>query len=378
MASRSVYLGLLDIDIRGTLDLKTKRGAASKEDIVKYLFSYALVADEVCMQGSAPLKSKNVFLAFTRLSPAFQRNELHLEKPVFSFVLSNESDSYLSYLVERLSFLTVKGGHNSERQAYIDNDGLSTAKLLDQSLNLAHVKKRTHSVSNEYKSSLLLTLHSGRYGEHGIKDEVAAAAIQVLTDEQIIQTHNLLNSLGLAGIEQINAVYRTARERYRKANAYGSDSIDSETKPHFQWRNIWAYLSHLNLTGLLTSDSALHPKLLFKLRSLKSFKNMNELYFECQDQDDIDAFLHLLRELRVNGKWRSLFKQSPGAAIAFFFEALNGADIGYKAVNKALEQLAKTYFLQVADEVFAKKMYAIYACAENLAFDLADMTRRKI
>ncbi len=376
MASHSVYLGLLDIDIRGHLDLKTHQGEAAPADILKYLFAYALVADEVCMQGSAPLKSKSVFVAFTRLAEAFQRNELHEEKPIFSFVLSDDSESYLSYLVERLSLLRAKGGHNVERLAYLGNDGLSAAQTLDKSLNLGYVKKKTRSVSSEYKSSLLLALQSGRYSEHGIEDEVAAKAIKILTNEQIIQTHHLLESLGLADIEQVNTVYRTARERYRKANAYGSESTNSETKPHFQWKNIWAYLSQLNLTSILAKDLALTPTLLYRLRTLRSLKAMNDLYFECQDQSDIDALLNILHGFRMNGKFRSLLKQSPGAAVAFFFEALNQADIGYKPISKGLEQLAKTFLLDVTDEVFAKKVYFIHSRAEILAQDLAALTRQ--
>ncbi|NOT66326.1 MAG: hypothetical protein HOP06_09940 [Methylotenera sp.] len=374
MASRSVYLGLLDIDIRGNLDLKTSLGQASPSDVLKYLFAYAIVADEVCMQGSAPLKSKSVFIAFTRLAEAFQRNELHEEKPIFSFVLSGESESYLSYLVERLSFLRVKGGHNAERSAYLGNDGLTAAQMLDKCLNIRHVKKRTRSVSDEYKSSLLLSLRSGRYNEHGVKDDVAEKAIKLLTEEQIIQTHHLIESLHLQDIEQVNAVYRTARERYRKANAYGSESINSETKPHFKWKNILAYLSHINLTTILSKDSALEPMLLYRLRILKSLKAMNDIYFECQDQADIDALLNILNQLRINGKLRSLLKQSPGAAIAYFFESLNQAEIGYKSVNKGLEELSKVFLLNVADEVFAKKVYSIHSCMEMLARDLAVLT----
>jgi hypothetical protein len=370
MTSRSVYLGLLDIDIRGHLDLKTSQGEATPADIVKYLFSYALIADEVCMQGSAPLKSKNVFVAFTQMAEAFQRNEMHEEKPIFSFVLSDESESYLSYLVKRLSFLRSKGGYNVERFAYLWNDGLVAAQALDTSLSLAHVKKRTRSVSDEYKSSLSRVLQSGRYDEHGIKDEVAAKAIKILTDEQTIQTFCLLKSLSLQDIEQVNAVYQTARERYRRSNAYGCMSLNSETKPHYQWRNIWAYLSQLGFADLLANSSALTPTLLYKLRSLKSLSAMKDIYFECQDQTDITALLNILHGLRVNGKLRSLLRQSPSAAVAFFFEALNQAEIGYKSVNKGLEQLAKAFLFDVVDEVFAKKMYVIYSYAELLSRDI--------
>lgn len=375
MASHSVYLGQLDIDIQGRLDLRTSQGEATSADIVRYLFSYALVADEVCMQGSAPLKNKSVFVAFTRISEAFQRNERHEEKPVFSFVLSNESESYLGYLIERLSFLRGKGGHNAERLAYLGNDGLAAAQALDATLDLGTVKKRTKSISEEYKSSLLLTLRSGSYGEHGVKDEIAEKVIQLLNDEEIIQTHYLLNSLALSDIEQINAVYRVARERYRRANAYGSESLSSESKPHFQWKNIWAYLSQLHLKDILLGDSVLTPSLLFKLRTLKSLKEMNDIYFECQDQADIDALLNMLQQLRVNGKLRSLMKQSPGAVIAFFFETLNQAEIGYKSVNKGLEQLAKVFLLDIADEAFAKKLYVIHSCLENISRDLAALRR---
>lgn len=372
MGARRVYLGLLDIDLQGRLDLQTRKGEAAPAEIARYLFSYGLIASDVCMQGSAPLKSAGVFLAYTRLAEAFQRNEAHQEKdPVFSFVLSSEPESYLGYLAERLSFLRGKGDFNTERQAYLGNDGLNAARQLDKVIDIGTVRKRTKSVSGEYKSTLLFAFKSGNAEELKIPDAVAKQAIAILNDEEIIQTHFLLTSLKLSEQEQINAVYRAARERYRKANAYGSEAIDSESKAHFQWRNVWAYLGLLGMSGLLSKESALNATLLFKLRALPSFKAMNDYYFECQDQEDIDALLKLLHQLQVNGKLRSLLKQSPGAAVAFFFETLNQAEIGYKSVNKGLEQLAKIFLLDVADEVFAKKIYAIHASAEALRKDLA-------
>lgn len=374
MAKRSVYLGLLDIDINGYLDLKTKNGEATTDDVQLYMFAYALVADEVCMQGSAPLKNKSVFLAFAKLVEAFQRNEMHENKPIFSFVLSDQAESYLSYLSERVPFLKKMSGQNTELAAYMNNDARTTAQVLDSRLNLNNVTRRTHSVSNEYKSMLLFALRSGHVSEHGVVDSVAVRAIDILSNEQIIQTHQLLESLGLADREQINAVYRLARERYRRANAFGSESINSETKAHYQWKNVSTYLLNTGIANVLSKKSNLTPALLFKLRSLKSLKVMNELYFDCQQQSDADAFFAVLHQLRVNGKLRSLMKQSPGAAIAFFFEALNQSEIGYKAVNKGLEQLAKIFLLDVADEMFAKKVHLIYSSAELLEKDLADVS----
>lgn len=372
--SRSVYLGLLDIDISGSLDLKTKKGEASSGHIIKYLFSYALVADEVCMQGSAPLKNINVFSAYVKLLEAFRRNELHDEKPVFSFVLSDESESYLSYLVERLSFLRGIGGRNAERDAYLSNNGKFAAESLDKTLNVNRIKRRTRSVSGEYRSSLLIALASGRYDEHGVEDEVVDKVIKILSEEEIIQTNHLLNALNLSDIEQINAVYRAARERYRKANAFGCESMDSETRPHFIWKNISEYLAVLGFEPLLSDEGALSSTLLYKLRSLKSLREMNQIYFECQDQNEISALIDVLRELRLNGRIRSLMKKSPGAAIAFLFEVLNQADVGYKSVNKGLEHLAKLLVLDALDEVFAKRVYSIYSCAENLRRDLTELT----
>ena len=374
MARHSVYLGLLDIDINGRLDLKTKSGEASADDVHLYMFSYALIADEVCMQGSAPLKSKSVFIAFSKLVEAFQRNEMHEDRPIFSFVLSDQSESYLSYFSERVPFLKKMGGQNTELSAYVNNEGRVAAQILDTRLNLTNVKRRTNSVSEEYKSSLLFALRSGRVNEHGILDAVAKQAIEILSNEQIIQTHHLLESLGLADREQINAVYRLARERYRRANAFGSESINSETKTHFKWKNISNYLLNTGVASFLSKRSTLTPAMLFKLRNLKSLKAMNELYFECQDQSDVDAFFNVLRELRADGKLRSLMKQSPGAAVAFFFEALNQSEIGYKAVNKGLEQLAKIFLLDIADEMFAKKVHLIYSSAELLEQDLAKLS----
>lgn len=377
MTKHSVYLGKLDIDIRGKLDLLSTHGEATSNDIIRYLFAYALVADEVCMQGSAPLKSKSVFGAFSQLAEAFQRNELHEEKPVFSFVLSNETESYLSYVVERLSFLKTKDNENIEKLAYLENDAKDTAQRLDKLLNLNVVKKRTRSVSNEYKASLLIALSSGSYNEHGIEDEVAVKAIEILSQEDLIQTHSLLKSLNLIKVEQINAVYRAARERYRNSNAYGSESLNSETKPHFKWKNVWLYLSSLGLEELLQSSLTLDPKLLFTLRALKSFKALNEIYFECQDQDDIDALLLVMKKLRLDGKFVTLKKQSFPATVSLFFETLNQTDIGYKSLNKALEHLAKMFVLDVADEVFAKKIYLTHKLIENFHRDFSIVKIKK-
>ena len=375
MPHRNVYLGLLDIDIHGNLDLKKRHGQVEYSDIVSYLFAYGVVADQVMMQGSAPLKSKNIFLAYTQLSEAFQRNEKHEDKPIYSFVLSNEVESYLSYIVQRLSFLRGISGTNTELISYIRNNAQDVSKLLDKNLNLKTVQKRTQSVSSEYKSSLLITLASGKFEEHGITDETAFKAIQLLSDEEIIQTHHLINSLSLVDVEQINSIYRVARDRYKNANAFGCESLNTEAKPHFNWKNISLYLDALNLPKFVYSDIELTPYLLFKIRNLSSLKQMNNIYFECQNQQDITALLEMLNQFKINGKLRSLLKQSPAIAIAFFFETINQAEIGYKTINKALEQLAKVFLSDVTAEIFAKKIYLVHTSAMKFENDLAMLTK---
>jgi hypothetical protein len=329
------------------------------------------------MQGSAPLKSNAVFGAYLRLSEAFVRNELHDQNPIFSFVLSSEAETYLSYLVERLSFLRQKGSNNAEKQAYLNNDASNVARSLDMQLKRSAPKKRTRSVSKTYKSSLLLVLNSGDVSEHGISDEVANEAVKILSNEEIIQTFSLLSDLHLSDIEQFNAVYHTARERYRRANAHASEAHNSEEKTHFKFSNLCRYLSLIGFKDIISKTATLDSKMLFKLRNLPSMKEMNNVYFECQDQDDIDALLSTLQEFKINGKIRSLFKHSSGAVVAYFFESLNHADIGKKALNKALEHLAKMFFCDLSEEVFAQKIYAIYATAETLEKEIIGLTNKR-
>lgn len=373
MPSLSVYLGLLDIDIKGHLELRSNLGEAQQNDILKYLFCYALIAQEVCMQGSAPLKNQNVFLAYRRLSEAFLRNEAHEEKPIFSFVLSSESESYLNYIVERLSFLRNRDKENTELTTYINNDAAKVASFLDKNINVNHVKKRVKSVSKEYKSSLSLVLNSGSFIEHGIKDEVAKKTINLLTNEEIIQTHHLLKSLDLNEIEQINCLYRVARDRYRKANAFGSNSINSETKPHFLWSNVWRYLNGIGLTPILNNNRALTCSTLFKLRNSKYLKELNNIYYECQHQEDINILLELISRPRINYNLKSIIKESNKILIPYIFEAISKSEVAPKPLVKGMELIVTRYMTDTVNEILAKKIFLVHGLMENLSNEIKNL-----
>ena len=74
MPTRRVYLGHVDVGPDAKLELKRRDGDATDSDVLRYLFRYGLLADQVLMQGSAPLKSRQVLLVYVRLLEAFKRN----------------------------------------------------------------------------------------------------------------------------------------------------------------------------------------------------------------------------------------------------------------------------------------------------------------
>ena len=374
MALHRVYLGRIDIGPEGLLDLYTQRGRADTNAVLVYLFMFGLVADEVYMQGSAPLKSLSVYSAYRSLGEAFQRNEVNEPHPVFAFVLSEESEDYTSYLRKRLEFLQQHGGENAEQKAYIANHGTDTSKMLDADLSLVEIPKRTRSVSTAFRKTLASSLQSGNIGNNHVTDETANEAMRKLQASENIQTFAFIDSLEVADARQLDAIYDLVREKYRRSNAYGSECIDSDERLQFQVRNVSRFLKSIGLAKVLLSPLGLTASLLFKLRGLKSFRELKAEYFRCQSQEDINELLHIIEQFSMNGKVRGILKQSPAAAIAIIFEALNEAQIGYKAINKGLEHLAKALLRDAFDEVFAKRCYRVLNGLEELKKEMHHLT----
>jgi hypothetical protein len=370
MTQRKVYLGHIDIGRSGLLDLRTSTRQATAFEVERYLFLNGLIADEVLMQGSAPMKSIDVFSAYRALSEAFVRNEFHEPKPIFAFVLSDEAEDYSTYIQERLDLLKTQGSSNAERFAYLSNDGLAVAKKIDEGLSLINVPRRTRSVSKAFRRGLIASLESGDVQKHSINDETAKETIKKISESVILQTFALVDSLEVRETEQLAAVYALARNRYRQANAFGSDSINSDDSVIYDWSNVKSFFEAIGLAEYLNGCKGFSSELLFKLRQLEPLRELRDELFKSQSQRDIDELFSILKTLRVKGRIRSTVADSPAALAALVFEGLNEAKIGYKSINKAAEFLSKSVLTDAFSEHFAKRCFRLFKQIDLLQREL--------
>jgi hypothetical protein len=369
MPTRRVYLGHVDVGPDAQLDLRQANTDATEEDVLRYLFNFGLVADQVLMQGSAPLKSRQVLSAYLRLLEAFKRNEDHEPEPIFAFALTEEAEGYTQYILDRLHALRNAGDANAERVAYINNQAVAAAKRLDADLTLVDVPRRKKSVSKVFRHGLLSLLRSNDPKATGVSAETSGRAIEKINESEQIQTFKLISDLSLEEREQARALYQVTRNRYRQANALGIEAMSSDDSPVWSMQHITGFLHAIGLYSWVADPRNLTSELLFKIRRFDSFRALREEFFVSQSDLDLAELTTMLKNLRMNGKILSTVRQSPGALAALVFEGLNEAKIGYKSINKAGELISKTVFSDLADEHFAKRCYRLHALVEQLARD---------
>ena len=375
--SRRLYLGRVDIGLDSKLELRRADGEATDKDVLAYLFCYGLIADQVFMQGSASLKSKQVQSAYLCLFEAFRRNENHEPTPVFVLALDEDVDGYAEYFLDRSIILRTMGADNAERNAYLQSDALRAAKQLDADLSATRVPRRQKSVGKAFRDGLLGVLRSKDVESTGLTKETADKAIRKIDQTETLQTFNLIKTLNLAEVEQISALYDVARERYRKANAYGVDALNSDDSPIWNFSTIKKFLTAIGLRRHLATLPGLSSESLFKIRRIPAFRELREEYFLCQSENDTHVLVELLQTLRVDGRIRSAVRQSPGALAALLFEALTENGIGYKALNKSAELLTKSVLSDAADEYFGQRCYRLFGMIEQLERELQEFVIRQ-
>jgi hypothetical protein len=370
MPQRRVYLGQVDIRPDGQLDLKAPKELPMSDYLIRYFFMYGLIADEVYMQGSAPLKSTAVFHAYQRLAEAFKRNENHEKAPIYGFVLSDEAEDYESYIAQRLEILEGERDSNAERQAYLKNNAIDSSKRLDADLCFTDIPRRTKSVSKSYRKGLIKTLGINHETDFLISQKTAEIALSKINSMENLQTFSLLTSLGLNDRDQLRAMYKLARRKYRQANAFGCEAINNEDSPLFNFENIRGFLQAIGLSEYLAKPQNISANTLFKLRNIQSIQLLKDEYYTCQNEADIHELIGIISMLRLNGRIRSAVKQSPAALVALIFEGLSQANIGNKAINKGAEVIAKAVFDNAVDEHFAKRCYRLFSLVEQFNQEL--------
>lgn len=376
MPTRCVYLGHVDVGPDAKIELRRQHAGATDDDVLQYLFRYGLVADQVLMQGSAPLKSRQVLLAYLRLLEAFKRNEDHEPTPIFAFGLSDDSESYTEYILDRLHILRSAGETNAEKAAYLSNRAIDAAKQLDADLSVVDVPRRKRSVSSAFRRGLLSLLRSNQPKSSCISEETSGRAIENIGESEMVQTFRLISSLNLQEAEQARALYQATRNRYRQANALGIGAMNSDDSPVWSSSHITRFLDAIGLQPWLATAGNLTSDLLFKIRRFESYRALREEYFMAQSDADLNELTTMLRNLRISGKVLSTVRQSPGALVALVFEGLNEAEIGYKALNKAGELITKSVFADLADEHFAKRCYRLHELVKQLERETCGLTPR--
>lgn len=375
MPTRNVYLGHVDIDTDARIDL-SHHDHMTDSSVLLYLFRYGILADQVLMQGSAPLKSKRVLNAYFKLAEAFRRNENHEPIPVFAFSLSDEAEGYVEYIRKRYILLKKLGDENNpESTAYRKNKALESASALDMDLAYTDVPRRKKSVSSIFRKGLASSLKSNAPEKTGISHETSDRAKDAAENAETIQTFNLISSLNLGEVEQARKLYAIARACYRQANAAAIGAVNSDDSHIWSSVRISEFYEAIGIYDFLRVRKSLSSEMLFKIRRCESFRLIREEYFLAQSDMELLEFNTMLKALRVGGRVRSAIRQSPSALISLIFEALNEAKLGYRPINKAGEIIAKNAASGHVDALFAKRCYRLYDIMEKLSSELKLMAK---
>lgn len=371
MAARSVYLGKLDIDLTGKLELKINGSTPHENGLVLYLFLYGLIANEVLLQGSAPLKIKNIFKAYISLQEAFVRNENHEKTPIFSFVLSNDSENYTDYIKQRFSLLR---NDNIEKQSYMNNNALEVSRKLSSDLIFSNVKKRTKSISEVFRFSVADSF----YSEETIilEDNIILKAIERAENITFFQTFEFIKSLELNEPQKIKYIYDKVRQKYEQSNAFGCESSCDFETIQFQIKNIIKYIKVIGLDKLLKRSEALKAPLLFKLRKLASLQELNNFYFECQEQKDIDDFFDLILAVNTDKSLRNIMQQSPSDLIPLIFEYTSEFIPIPKLLSKGFEFIFKSSSNELTKNYYEQKKFQIFTASERLHRDVESLINK--
>lgn len=374
MATRKVYLGRVDIDQAARIDLK-HHDSLTDGRVLLYIFRYGILADEVSMQWSAPLKSKQVLNAYFKLGEAFKRNENHEPTPIFTFSLNDVADGYFEYLSERYVFLKKLGDEdNAESVAYRKNQAKESARKLDGDLAAVDVPRRKKSVSAIFRNGLWSALRANDPKKTGVSDETAGLAINAIKESEEVQTFNLVSSLGLKEVNQANALYEMARACYRQANAASVNAINSDDLPVWAIERVAGFCEAIGIHDLLRSTKSISAELLFKIRGIESFKILRDEYFNAQSDAELAELNVMLRTLRVNGRVRSVMRKSPSAITILIFEALSEAKINYWPL-KAFEALSRK-IVSDRNEHFAMRCHRFYGLIRELNYELSELAHK--
>ncbi len=367
---RKVYLGKLDIAPDGELELRTNGVPFSEEQVLRYLFIYGLICDQVLIQGSSPLKNKRVFSAYLNLFEAFRRNGLNTSDPVYSFIQSDTS--YVDYFLSRNFLLRGVNARNPERQAYALNNASAIAEKLDKSLFGAQIVKRTTNVPASFRKGLLSHLKDIEKTDIFLFERTASKVIAKVNNTEFLQTFELTSTLSLINRKEYANLYNLIRTCYRKANASGVSAVDADEILVYQTLNVERFLAAIGLSELLARSRVLKSSLLFQIKALNSYGTLLDEYLKCQTQQHIDEFFSALKGASIKRSITSAARHSIGTAITATTEGMEllGAP---KIITKPIEFVAKGMLGDAADRRINQQLATISAHLEEIKRDIQNL-----
>lgn len=374
MTTRKVYLGHLDIGLDSKIELQIPKDQQKNWYITSYLFAYGLMADQVFIQGSAPLKDTGIFYATKKLLEAFRRNEHYEPIPIFSPSLNEECEGYVEYLSSRVNLLKKSYSYNQEIDAYQKNNAKNSADFLDDELD-TNIQRRKSSVSKIFSSSLRRLITGNDLFRSIVPEKSIQFAENYLRNSDTIQTFEFIRSMNIEDAEALSKAYEIVRQKYKRSNAAGSNAIESESIHIWSFYSVKLFLHAIGLDIAFNSKHTLTSEILFKIRLLDSFKALKDEYFSCQTSQEAHFLAAMLREARSSERIHKIITQSPASALATIIETANEAEIGYKSINKGIEIALKSFLINEAEIFYSKRQYKISKMIEDLRKELLVLSK---
>ncbi|WP_020560533.1 hypothetical protein [Thiofilum flexile] len=296
----SVYLDKFDINEHGNLPLETNRNLEATYKAYKlYFFYYTVLAKRVYAQGSAPLKNKIIFNLYNQFSDCFKWSDDADRTPLVSFALRENCSGYYEYLMLRQEeLLKNKAANNVEYYHYKANNSKQSAIKLDKVLINTSFLRRKHSVDKFFRHSVALNFLDDEFCKlYSVDDDTREKALHLSSNFELFQTYKLINELKLINNKK---VAHSIRESYFIANAKAVEShttLPSETH-FFNYRNVRSFLNAIGLSNRKTLDNTIDCSIIFKIRNLKSFKLLKNIYFCQHTLNDLNHFIREIYKLK--------------------------------------------------------------------------------
>ena len=288
----NIYLHELDINEYGT---EIQLPCMIEEYILKYVF----FTDTVYLQGSSPLKRKDMFEFSSRYYDLFASNGIGSIGPLISLVLDPNYESLNHYIENRIELLekNSSGEQNIEKTIYKENKAVKKAIAIDNKIISGDIKRRDHNVNAFFKQYLAELASEIATSSRDDFVKALEVILDYVQNNDFIQTFKLQEKIEQTVTQRASSIVLGQRIRkcYFRANAAAVNCEYHSRKWHLDYKNINAYAELIGLNRVFKYNWKLDRRIIEAIRNADSFKRLLNIYFAFDCCERFIVFCNLIK-----------------------------------------------------------------------------------